>query len=343
MRHTLFPFLTTLALAVATAMPAVVVADGEVNVYSARQENLIKPLLDEFTRETGVRVNLLTGRADELLQRLRLEGRNSPADVLITVDAGNLHQAKAAGVLASVQSDILSAHIPEYLRDAEGEWFGLSMRARPILYHKDKVTPEELSTYEALTEPKWRGRICVRSSSNVYNQSMVAAMLATEGPEATGAWVAGLVRNFARPPQGGDRDQIRAVAAGVCDLALANTYYLGAMLAGSDAEQRSDAEKIGVFFPNQDGRGTHVNVSGAGVTRHAPNAANGLRLIEFLTSEESQRWYAETNHEYPVREGVAASEVLQSFGTFRSDSVNLSLLGAHNAEAVRIMDRSGWR
>jgi len=331
------------ALGAAIGLPASVNADGEVNVYSARQENLIKPLLDDFTRDTGIRVNLLTGRADELLQRLRLEGRNSPADVLITVDAGNLHQAQQADVLSTIESAVLNERIPESFRDVDGQWYGLSLRARPIMYNKAKVDPSELSTYEALTDPKWRGRICIRSSSNVYNQSMVAAMIATNGADAASAWAQGLVANFARPPQGGDRDQIQAAAAGACDIAIANTYYLGAMLAGDDASQRQAAEQLGVFFPNQEDRGTHVNISGAGVTAHAPNRENGIRLIEYLTSEEAQRWYAESNQEYPVREDVPASEILQSFGDFKADSLNLSLLGQHNAEAVRIMDRARWR
>jgi len=341
-RHSLKVFAIA-AVGAALGLPAAVHADDEVNLYSARQENLIKPLLDDFTRDTGISVNLLTGRADELLQRLRLEGRNSPADVLITVDAGNLHQAKKAGVLSAIESDVLDQRVPESFRDEDGQWYGLSLRARPIMYHKDKVDPSELSTYEALTDPKWRGRICIRSSSNVYNQSMVSAMIASEGSEAASQWVEGLVANLARPPQGGDRDQIRAAAAGVCDIAIANTYYLGAMLAGDDATQREAAEQLGVFFPNQEDRGTHVNISGAGVTTHAPNRENAVRLIEFLTSEEAQRWYAEANQEYPVRPDVPASEVLQAFGDFKMDTLNLSLLGEHNAEAVRIMDRARWR
>ncbi|MBS0002099.1 MAG: Fe(3+) ABC transporter substrate-binding protein [Thioalkalivibrio sp.] len=331
------------ALAAAIGLPVSASAEGEVNVYSARQENLIKPLLDDFTRDTGVTVNLLTGRADELLQRLRLEGRNSPADVLITVDAGNLHQAKQAEVLSPIDSPVLNERIPENFRDVDGHWYGLSLRARPIMYNKDTVDPSELSTYEALADPKWRSRICIRSSSNIYNQSLVASMIASNGAEATSEWAEGLVENFARPPQGGDRDQIRAAAAGVCDIAIANTYYLGGMLAGDDPDQRAVAQQIGVFFPNQDGRGTHVNVSGAGVTEHAPNPENGARLIEYLTGEEAQRWYAEANQEYPVRPEVPASEILRSFGDFKADSLNLSLLGEYNAEAVRIMDRAGWR
>ncbi len=338
---------TMAALAAALAFPATVTAEGagegEVNLYSARQENLIKPLLDDFTRDTGIQVNLLTGKADELLQRLRLEGRNSPADVLITVDAGNLHQAKEAGVLAAIESQVLNENIPESFRDPEGQWYGLSMRARPILYNKAEVDPSELSTYEALTEAQWKGRICIRSSSNIYNQSMVASIIASEGAEAAQDWANGIVSNMARPPQGGDRDQIRAAAAGVCDIAIANTYYLGAMLAGDDTAQREAAEQMGVFFPNQEDRGTHVNISGAGVTAHAPNRDNGIRLVEYLTGEDAQRWYAEVNQEYPVRPDVPASEILSGFGDFKADDLNLSLLGVHNAEAVRIMDRAGWR
>ncbi|TVP86984.1 MAG: Fe(3+) ABC transporter substrate-binding protein [Thioalkalivibrio sp.] len=331
------------ALGSALGMPVSVSAEGEVNVYSARQENLIKPLLDDFTRDTGIQVNLLTGRADELLQRLRLEGRNSPADVLITVDAGNLHRAKEAGVLSPIDSSVLDERIPENLRDVDGYWYGLSSRARPIMYNEDTVDPSELSTYEALTDPKWRGRICIRSSANVYNQSMVAAMIATNGAEAASEWANGLVANLARPPQGGDRDQIRAAAAGVCDVAIANTYYIGGMLASDDPRQQAVAEQLGVFFPNQEDRGTHVNISGAGVPAHAPNRENGARLIEYLTGDEAQRWYAEANQEYPVRPEVPASEILRSFGDFKADSLNLSLLGEYNAEAVRIMDRAGWR
>ena len=331
------------AISAAISLPFSVSAEGEVNVYSARQENLIKPLLDDFTRDTGVEVNLLTGRADELLQRLRLEGRNSPADVLITVDAGNLHQAKEADVLSIIDSSVLDERIPENFRDVDGQWYGLSLRARPIMYNKDAVDPSELSTYEALTDPKWRGRICIRSSSNIYNQSLVASMIAAEGPEAASEWAEGLVANLARPPQGGDTDQIRAAAAGVCDIAVANTYYLGKLLASDDPEQRAVAEQIGVVFPNQDGRGAHVNISGAGVTAHAPNRDNGVRLIEYLTGEEAQRWYAEVNQEYPVRPEVPTSETLQGLGDFKADSLNLSLLGEYNAEAVRIMDRAGWR
>ena len=318
-------------------------AAEEVNLYSARKEELIKPLLDRFTEQTGIEVNLVTGKADALLQRLQSEGRNTPADLLLTTDAGRLHRAKAAGVLQAVSSDMLSSAIPSSYRDPEGYWYGLSVRARPIMYVKGKVDPAELSTYEALAGDKWKGRVCIRSSSNIYNQSLVASMIASNGQEATQAWADSFVDSFARPPKGGDRDQIKAAAAGLCDVAIANTYYLGMMVNGSDEAQREAASKVAVFWPNQDGRGTHVNVSGAGVTAAAQNKENAVRLLEFLASPESQEWYAETNHEYPVREGVEWSDTLKAWGEFKADSLNMGKLGVLNADAVMLMDRAGWK
>lgn len=336
-------FLFAAALAGVVGLNGAALAAGEVNLYSARQEALIKPLLDKFTAETGIKVNLVSAKADALLQRLKSEGRNSPADILLTVDAGNLHAAQAAGVLQPVQSAALEAAIPAAYRDPAGHWFGLSMRARPILYVKGKVDPAELSTYEALAEPKWKGRICVRSSDNVYNQSMVGSMIATRGEAATEAWAKGFVANFARKPQGGDRDQIKAAVAGQCDIAIANTYYLAQMLESDKADEKVAAEKIGVFWPNQNERGVHVNISGAGVTAAAPNRAHAVRLLEFLAGEAAQQWYAETNQEYPVSSGVATSATLRGLGEFRADSVNMAKLGEFNAAAVRLMDRAGWR
>jgi len=334
-----------LSLTAATLLltPLLASASGEVNLYSARKEQLIKPLLDSFTEETGISVNLVTGKADALLKRLETEGRNTPADLLITTDAGRLHRAKEAGVLQPVTSETLDKAIPENLRDPEGYWFGLSQRARPIFYVKGKVDPSELSTYEDLASEKWKGRICIRSSSNIYNQSLVASMIANEGEQQTKTWASGLVTNFARPPKGGDRDQIKAAAAGQCDIAIANTYYVGAMLSGKDEEQKAAASKMGLFWPNQEGRGAHVNVSGVGMTVAARNSENALKLMEYLVGEEAQRWYAEVNHEYPVREGVAWSEILESWGEFKADTLNLSRLGELNGDAVRLMDRAGWK
>lgn len=333
------PFLLLGALA--TAAP--VYADGEVNLYSARKEALIKPLLDRFSAETGIEVNLVTGKDDALLERLKSEGANSPADLFITADAGRLHRAKVAGVLQAVASETLDAAIPAHLRDPDGQWFGLSQRARPIFYALDRVKPEALSTYEDLADPKWKGRICIRSSDNIYNQSLVASMIASDGEAATEEWAKGFVANFAQPPQGGDRDQIKAAAAGVCDVAVANTYYYGMMLNGNDEAQREAAAKVAIFWPNQDGRGTHVNVSGVGLTVAAKNRDNAVKLMEFLVSPESQEWYASVNHEYPVREGVNWSETLDSWGEFKADTLNLSKLGEYNPAAVMLMDRAGWR
>jgi iron(III) transport system substrate-binding protein len=325
-------------LAVSPALAA-----GEVNIYSERQEVLIKPLLDRFSAQTGIKVNLVAGKADALMQRLSSEGINSPADVLLTVDAGNLNRAMELGLFQAVRSETLEKTVPAAYRDQAGHWFGLSMRARPIMYAKDRVNPADLATYQDLTDARWKGKVCVRSSSNVYNQSMVSALIAQHGVPATEAWAKGLVANFARPPQGGDRDQIKALAAGQCDVALVNTYYLGGMLNASQAEEKEAAAKVAILWPNQKDRGVHVNVSGAGVTKHAKNLDNAVRLLEFLVSEEAQRWYAEANYEYPVRPGTPVSATLAAWGTFKADDLNLAILGEHNPEAVRLMDRAGWR
>jgi iron(III) transport system substrate-binding protein len=317
--------------------------DPAVNVYSARQEALIKPLLDRFTEQTGIAVNLVTGSGDALITRLRTEGRNSPADVLLTTDAGRLYRAQEAGVLQPVDSDVLRNTVPEHLRSPDDLWFGLSMRSRVIVVAPDRVDVDLLRSYEDLADPRWKGRICVRSSGNIYNQSLVASLLASRGQEATDAWLQSFTRNFARPPQGGDRDQIRAVAAGQCDIAVVNSYYLGAMLEADDEEQRRAAESVTLLWPNQDDRGAHVNISGAGVTRASKHPALALELIEFLVREDSQRWYAETNNEYPVRAGVAASALLREWGEFRADTLDVSELGRLNAAAVMAMDRAGWR
>ncbi|RKZ35319.1 MAG: Fe(3+) ABC transporter substrate-binding protein [Gammaproteobacteria bacterium] len=331
--------LVTLLIAVST-----VAAASEVNVYSARKEALIKPLLDKFTASSGIRVNLVTGKADALLKRLEAEGRNTPADLFITVDVGRLHRAKAAGVLQPASSHALEEAVPETYRDPDGYWYGLSLRARPIMYVKGRVNPSELSSYEALADSQWKRRICIRGSGNIYNQSLVASMIAARSEAQAEKWAKAFVANFARSPKGGDRDQIKAAAAGQCDIAIANTYYLARMLKSKkDDAQRAAAEKMAVFWPNQADRGAHVNVSGAGITRYAQNRENARRLLEFLALPDSQAWYAEVNNEYPVRAGVAESAVVRSFGAFKADAVNLSRLGELNAAAVKLMDRAGWK
>jgi iron(III) transport system substrate-binding protein len=314
-----------------------------VNVYSHRHYDTDEALFQRFTEMTGIEVRVVSASADELIARLEREGEASPADVLITVDAGRLHRAKERGLLRSVSSRELESAVPEGLRDPEGYWFGLTKRARIIAYARDRVNPDDVQTYGDLTDEQWVGRIVARSSENIYNVSHLASIIAANGPEVADAWVRGVVANFARPPQGNDTDQIRDVAAGVGDLALVNSYYVGRLLNSDDEAGRELASQVGLIFPNQGGRGTHINVSGAGVTRHAPNAANAVRLLEFLVSEEAQRAFAEGNFEYPVREGVAWAPTLVEWGEFRSDPLPLSRLGELNNEAVQIFDRAGWR
>jgi iron(III) transport system substrate-binding protein len=316
---------------------------AEVNIYSARQEALIKPLLDQFTGKTGINVNLVTGEADALIKRLEIEGINSPADLLLTVDVARLHRAKEQNLLMPVSSETLDNAISETYRDREGYWYGLSLRSRVIVYAKDRIMPDTLSTYESLADQRWKGRLCVRSSSNVYNQSLVASLIAHHGIEPTEAWARGMVENFARQPQGGDRDQILAVAVGQCDLALINTYYLGGMLHSELETERQAAGEVILFWPNQDDRGAHVNISGAAVTRSAKHKVEAVRLIEYLSSDVAQAWYAEKNYEYPVKAGIEISETLKGWGTFVADELSLDQLGQYNADAVRLMDRAGWK
>lgn len=318
-------------------------AADEVNVYSARKEALILPLLQKFEADTGIGFNLVTAKADALLKRLESEGRSTPADIFITVDAGRLQRAKQAGVLQPVESEVLESRIPQNLRDSENYWFGLSQRARVIFYARDRVDPAELSTYEALADERWRQRICIRSSSNIYNQSLVASMIEAQGSDKTEAWARGLVANFARKPAGGDTDQLRAAAAGLCDIAIANTYYYGRLLQSDKPKDREVAKALAVFWPNQADRGAHVNVSGAGITRHAKNRPAAERLLEYLVGAEAQAWYAEVNNEYPVVADARVSKVLEAFGEFKGDSLNLTRLGENNRAAVQLMDRAGWR
>ncbi|MFW6206034.1 MAG: Fe(3+) ABC transporter substrate-binding protein [Gemmatimonadota bacterium] len=316
---------------------------GEVNVYSHRHYEADRELFRRFTESTGIEVNVVTASADELITRLENEGASSPADVLITVDAGRLHRARERGLLQPVSSEVLDANVPEHLRDRDGEWYGLTRRARVLVYAPERVDAGSLATYESLAAPALEGRVLIRSSSNVYNQSLLASLVAHHGEATAEEWAEGVVRNMARRPAGGDTDQIKAVAAGVGDVAVANSYYLARLASSSDAEDRRVAEAVAVRFPNQEGRGVHVNVSGAGVTRHAPNRANAVRLLEFLSGDEAQRIFAEANHEYPVKPGVEWSETLRAWGEFHSDTLDLTVLGELNDAAVRVFDRAGWR
>lgn len=335
-----FTKLLAASLAGAIALPSLA---AEVNVYSARQDALIAPLLERFEETSGVKVNLITGKAEELLTRIKAEGAATPADLLITVDAGNLHRAKEAGVLQPIESALIESRVPEKLIDSGKEWVGLTLRARPIFYAKDRVDPSKLSTYEALTDAQWKGRICIRSSSNIYNQSMVASMIEANGEGATENWARGMVANFARKPTGGDTDQLRAVAAGQCDIAISNTYYYGRLLDSKKPEDRAVTGALEVFWPNQDDRGTHVNISGAGYVKHAKNPKEAIQLLEFMVSDEAQAYYAEINHEYPVVDSATLSETIESLGTFKADELNLGVLGTNNTRAVKVMDRADWQ
>lgn len=332
------------ALVIATLLALLGSAGAQqvVNVYSARHYDSDQTLFDLFMAQTGIRVNLIEAGADELIERIRSEGANSPADVIVTVDAGRLWRAEQAGLLAAIDSDVLEAAIPASLRHPEGRWFGYSLRARGLVYGVARVDPAELSTYEDLAGEAWRGRLCIRSSTNIYNVSLTASIIATAGVDAAQAWADGVARNLARRPQGGDTDQIRAVAAGECDVAVVNHYYLARLIASSDARDQAAAAAVGWFFPNQDDRGTHVNVSGAAVVATAPNRANAIRFLEFLATPEAQEIFANANYEYPAVEGVAVSATVQAFGTFRSDAVNVAAYGENSAEALRVMDRANW-
>ena len=315
----------------------------QVNLYSARKEALIKPLLDKFTQQTGISVNLVTGKADNLITRLKSEGRFSPADLLVTTDVGRLYRAKQQGLTQVISSSDKAEAIPVNFRDTEGHWLGLSLRARPIMIANNRKVDGDVASLEDLATDTWKGRVCIRSSSNIYNQSMVAAMLSQVGEEQTQNWANRIVKNFARPPQGGDRDQIKAVAAGQCDVAIANTYYLAGMLSSKDDTQIAQAKAVKVIWPNQADRGSHVNISGVALAKNAPNKAAARKLIDFLLTEESQAWYANTNHEYPVLPNVEWSPLLQSFGQFKAESVVLSQLGELNPLSVRVMDKAGWK
>lgn len=316
----------------------------EVNIYSYRNERLIKPILDQFTEDTGIQVNLVTGEADALLQRLQSESKNTSADVLLTTDAGRLYRAKEAGLLQPVKSSALLAAIPAPLRDPDNQWFGLSYYGRVVIYNKKKVDPANLSTYEDLVDKKWRNRICIRSSGSINTQSLLASLIAHLGSDTAEAWARGIVANMARPPQGDDISQVRGVAVDECDLAVADTYYYGGLLSSQNPEDRKIVDKIAMFFPNQNDRGTYINVSGAGITRHAKNVDNARQLLEYLASDKAQAWYAEVNHEYPVKPSVPASDLVKSWGyPFKADNLNLNTLGELNAEAVKIFDRAGWK
>ncbi len=307
----------------------------EINVYSHRQPELIQPLVDAFTAETGIAVNVAF--VDKgMAERLVAEGDRSPADLVLTVDIARLTQIVEAGVIQPVQSDVLEANIPAAMRDEADQWFGLTARARIVYASKDRVADGEVTTYEDLADPKWKGRICIRSGTNDYNVALTAAVLAHHGEEATKAWLEGVKANLARKPDGGDRDQVKAIAAGECDIAVGNTYYIGQMLA--DPEQKAAAETVRIVFPSFEGDGTHVNVSGVAMTKAAPNKDNALKFMEWLSGDQAQAIYAETNFEYPVKAGVARSALVASWGEFTPDSKPLTEVAKLRPAALKLIE-----
>lgn len=314
-----------------------------VNVYTHRHYEADQKLFAQFEKESGIKVNVVNASADELMQKMTAEGKQSPADVLITVDAGRLVRATDKGLLQPITSTILETNIPKHLRDANAHWFSLTKRARVLVYPKDRVKPESLSTYEDLTTAAWNKKVLIRSSNNIYNQSLLASIIAHKGYEGAKEWAKGMVDNMARSPKGNDRDQVKAVVAGEGDVAVVNTYYIGKLLNSSNPEEVKVGNAVNVFFPNQETTGAHINVSGAGVAKYAPNKENAIKFIEFLSSPLAQKVFALANYEYPVNEKVPPSDLLKSWGSFKEDTLSLSKLGTNNKKAVLVFDEVGWK
>lgn len=314
-----------------------------VNVFTARHYEVDSLLFDAFTKQTGIKVNEIKGTAEELVERLKREGASSEADLFITVDGGVLNYAKQNGVLQPIASAAIEANVPKQWRDKDNNWVGIATRARVIVYAKDRVKPEQLSTYEDLAADKWKGKVLVRSSSSLYNQSLVASFIELNGEQKAEEWSKGIVANLARKPEGGDRDQAKAIAAKVGDVAIMNTYYVGQMLNSKDAEEVKVAQNIGVFFPNQSTTGTHLNISGVGLTKHAKNKDNAIKLVEFMTGKEGQTTLTQGSFEFPVNAAADKPELLKSWGEFKYQQLDFSKLGDHNKKAIEILNRTGWK
>jgi iron(III) transport system substrate-binding protein len=322
-------------LGLTLALP--VYATDTITVYSARKEHLIKPLFDAYTEKTGVQIRYITDKAGPLLARLKVEGANTPADMLMTVDAGNLWQAANEGVLSPVESEPLETNIPEYLQDPENRWFGLSKRARTIIFSTDRVKASELSSYEDLADPKWKGRLCLRTSKKVYNQSLVAMLIARHGEKKTSEIVEGWVDNLATQPFSNDTKLMEAIAAGQCDVGIVNTYYFGRL-------QKKDPDiRLALFWPNQESSGVHINISGAGITQYAKNRNAAINLLEWLSSPEAQQQFAALNMEYPVNPTVSPDPMVATWGEFRADDLNVTMAGELQTQAIKLMDRAGYR
>lgn len=315
---------------------------AELNIYSSRHYQTDERLYSDFTEQTGIEINRIDGNGDQLIERLKAEGQNTPADIFITVDAGRLWRADEGGLFQPTDSALLVERVPEHLRHPDGHWFGFSTRARLIFVNPDLVDPNLVKRYEDLADPRLKGLVCIRSSSNIYNLSLLASLIEANGEAAAKDWAEGVVANFARPPQGGDTDQLKGAASGECGIAVANSYYYIRMLKSDDPEIRAMAEKLVPIFPNQDDRGTHVNVSGAGVVKGAANSAEAVRFLEYLTSPAAQEYFANGNNEYPVVEGVEETTALASLGSFKIDPVSVEVYGKNQPTAQKIYDQVGW-
>ena len=319
----------------------------EVNLYTSRHYDSDDALYQKFTDKTGIKVNVISGKGKALMERLASEGASSPADVFITVDAGNLWKVQKDGMFQSINSSMVDNIVPANLRGPNNEWVGIAKRSRVMYYNPVTVSSDEMEglSYEDLSDPKWKGRVAIRSSGNMYNQSLVSSLIANHGVDATEAWAKDFVGNFARKPEGNDRAQIMAVANGEADIAVANSYYIGLMLSGKKGEeQQSAARKVELHFPSQNGRGAHINVSGAGLLKNAPNKGNAVKFIEFLLTDEAQSHIVNNTYEFPMREGVAPSDLIAQFGSgFKEDQTAVASYGEFNPEAVKLMDRVGWQ
>ena len=331
-------------LGAALAAPPLGAQEQVVNLYSSRHYQTDEALYANFTKQTGIKINRIEASEDALIERIRNEGAKSPADVLITVDAGRLWRAEQLGLFEPVKSAVLDARIPASFREPGGLWFGFSLRARVIAYDKAMVKPGEIATYEQLADPRWKGKICVRSGSHVYNLSLMGAMIEHLGEAKAEDWARSVRANLARDPKGGDTDQLKAVAAGECQLALVNTYYWARLARSTKPDERAIAERVGILFPNQATWGTHVNISGAGVLKNAPHRDNAVRFLEYLASDEAQRYFADGNNEWPVVASVqVANPALTSLGNLKHDQINVAALGRNQPASQKIYDRVAWK
>ena len=333
---------TCVAAALTALIATSAMAEGELNLYSSRHYDTDEQLYGDFEEATGITINRIEGKADELIARMQAEGANSPADILLTVDTSRLTRAKDAGVLQSIDSAVLEERIPANLQDVENEWFGFSQRGRIIFYSKENVSNPP-ATYADLAKPEYKGKVCIRSSNNTYNQTLLASIVTHEGSEAAKAWAQGIVDNMARDPQGGDTDQLRGIVSGECDIAVSNTYYFARAIRKNVKGVSDHIDAIGWVFPNQDSTGAHMNLSGAGVAAHAPNKDNAILFLEYLASDSAQQYFSAGNDEFPAVEGVALVDSVKSLGDFKADDVNLSEVAKNLPEAQKIFNEVGWK